>query len=129
VMEAMVARASSGVMSGAMTVSPNTWTSRVRPAMAQGFELVAAVVPHADVEALPRGGLPRSLGLALQLVAGGRAGEVGPVTAEALLDKDVDAAEIRAAEVDRDRLAVRAPGPELLYVTYRPWPCNCHPHG
>ena len=104
--EAIVARASSGVTSAAMLARPSTRMSSLWPAARAASRSCAAVVPQAEVEAFPGHGLLGRVGMPLDLVADGGADEVGPVRVEAVLDQQVDVAEIDVAEVDGDLFGV-----------------------
>ena len=52
----------------------------------------------------------------IKLVSNGGPDEVGPVGVEALLDEEIDMAEVDIAEVDRDLLAVCRLGPKFVYI-------------
>ena len=104
--EAIAARASSGVTScGDAGKAEHPDVERLAGS-ARRFEILAAVVPQAEVEALARDGLLGRVGMPLDLVADGGADEVGAVRVEALLHQQVDVAEVDIAEVDRDLLGV-----------------------
>src|SRR5215475_11275713 len=80
------------------------------------LEVLAAVVPQAEVEPLPVGGLLDHVGVTLELVADRGPDEVGAVRIEAFLHHQIDMAEIDVAEIDRDLLAVAGPGPERKHI-------------
>ena len=75
-----------------------------------GLEVLAAVVAQAQVELVSFHRFPDGIVVPIKLVSDGRPDEVGPVGVEALLDEEIDMAEVDIAEVDRDLLAVRALG-------------------
>jgi hypothetical protein len=66
------------------------------------------VVAQPEVEALARGGALQHLGVALELVPDGGADEVAAIGVEAVLDEQVDMAEIDITEIERELLALAA---------------------
>ncbi len=72
------------------------------PRVAHGFEVLAAEMPQAEVNAFARDGLADDIGVALDLIADGGSNEVGAIGEEAFLDQKVDMTEIDKAKVDRD---------------------------
>src|SRR4051812_44343559 len=80
------------------------------------FEILAAEVSQAEVDALACHRLADDVGMPFDLVADGGAYEVGAVGVEPLLHQQVDVAEIDIAEIDGDLLAVRHLRSDLGYV-------------
>ncbi len=55
------------------------------------------------------------VGMPFELIADGGANEIRSVGVEALLDHEIDLAEVHVAEIDRDLLAVGGFWAELMY--------------
>src|SRR3954462_4563888 len=86
------------------------------PGIKYRFEILAAEVSQAEVDALACHRLADDVGMPFDLVADGGAYEVGAVRVEAFLRQQVDVAEVNIAEVDRDLLAVGRLRSDLSYV-------------
>src|SRR5919202_518489 len=74
------------------------------PGCPHRLEVLARVVLHAERQGLAGDRGTDRLGMLGELVANGRADEVGAVGVEALLDEQVDLPEIDRAEIDGDLL-------------------------
>ena len=72
-----------------------------------GFEVLAAVVTQAQVELVSFDRFLDGIVMPVKLVSNGCPDEVGPIGVEALLDEEIDMAEVDIAKVDRDLLAIR----------------------
>src|SRR5579871_945128 len=75
---------------------------------------------QAEVQAVAGGRLLEDIRMTFELVADGRAYEIGPVRVEPLLDHQVDLAEVDKAEVDRDLLGIRRLRAEFMNIV-RHW--------
>ena len=80
------------------------------------FEVLAAVVAKAQVELMSFDGFLDGIGMPVELVSNGRPDEVSPVGVEAVLDEEIDMAEVDIAKVDRDLLAIRSLRSKFAYV-------------
>ena len=79
------------------------------------FEIRAAEMPQPEIEAFPGDRLPGRVGVPFDLIADRGADEVRAVRVEAVLDQQVDMAEIDVAEVDGDLFGIAAGlGPQLV---------------
>ena len=78
---------------------------------------------------MPGEGLLDGLAMAVELVADGRADEVGAVGVESLPHQQVDMAEVDIAEIDGDLLAIAGFGPQLLNIFGQVRPSLYHPDG
>jgi hypothetical protein len=52
----------------------------------------------------------------IELVSNGCPDEVGPVGVEALLDEEIDMAQVDITQVDRDLLTIRSLGSKFVYI-------------
>ena len=73
---------------------------------ARRFEILAAIVPQTEIQALSRCGLFDDLGMAFELVADCGSNEVGSVRVKTLLNHQIDMPEVDEPEIDRDLFAV-----------------------
>jgi hypothetical protein len=78
------------------------------------FEILPTIVPQAEIQALSGRGLFNDLGMAFELVANCGSNEVGSVGVKALLNHQIDMAEVDEPEVDRDLFTVIGPGSQLM---------------
>ena len=104
--EAMVARASSGVTSWAMVARPKNVDVQHLAGAPRRFEILAAVIPQPEVQALSDRGLLDDVCVTFELVADGRPDEIGPVRIEPFLHHQIDVTEVDIAKIDRDFLGV-----------------------
>ena len=125
----MVWRASSGETSGGNDGQAQDLDVKRLPRRSHRLQILPAVVAQAQIEPMPGEGLLDGLAMAIELVADGRADEVGAVGVEALPHQQVDMAEIDIAEIDRDLLAIAGFGPQLLNISGHVRPSLYHPDG
>ena len=71
---------------------------------------------QAQVELVSLDGFPDGVVMPIKLVSNGCPDEVGPVGVEALLDEEIDMAEVNIAEVDRDLFAIGSLRSKFVYV-------------
>lgn len=62
-------------------------------------------------------GFPDRIIMPIKLVSNGRPDEVGPVGVEALMNKEIDVAQVDIAKIDRDLFTVRGFRPKFVDVT------------
>ena len=99
------------------------------PRRSHRLQILPAVVVQAQIQPMPGEGLLDGLAMAIELVADGRADEIGAVGVEALPHQQIDMAEVDIAEIDRDLLAIAVFGPKFLYVSDHVRPSLYHPDG
>src|SRR5271157_576198 len=80
------------------------------------FEVGPGEMPQTDIHRLALDGFAHHVGMPVELVADGRADEIGPVRVETVLHQQIDMTEIDIAEIDRDLLAIRPSGPKVMNV-------------
>jgi hypothetical protein len=85
-----------------------------------GFKVLTAVMAQAQVKLAAVDRFPDGIVVPIELVANGRPDEVGPVGVKALLDQEINMAEIDIAEVNRDLLAVSGLWPKFVQVVRHP---------
>jgi hypothetical protein len=77
---------------------------------ARRFEILPAIVPETEIQALSGRGLFDDLGMTFELVADCGSNEVGSVRIKALLNHQIDMAEVDEPEIDRDLFTVTGLG-------------------
>src|SRR5947209_1399955 len=85
------------------------------------FQILTAVVPQSEVQALSGRGLLRDIGVPVELIADCGADEIAPIRVESFLDHQVDMPEVDVAEVDRDLFGVAALWAKFMHSC-------CHVH-
>jgi hypothetical protein len=80
------------------------------------FEIVAAVASQTEIQALSGRGLFDDLGMAFELVADCGSNEICSVRVKALLNHQIDMAEVDEPEIDRDLFTVIGLGSQLTHI-------------
>jgi hypothetical protein len=91
------------------------------------FEIVAAVVPQTEIQTLSDRGLFDDLGVAFELVADCGSNEICSVRVKALLNHQIDMAEVDEPEIDRDLFTLIGLGSQLMHAIYHRSPSICPP--
>jgi hypothetical protein len=83
---------------------------------ARRLEILPAVVPQTEIQALSGRRLFDGLGVAFELVADCGSNEVGSVRVKTLLNHQIDMAEIDEPEIDRDLFTFTGLGSQWVHI-------------